>query len=200
MLLSMALSLMAQTDHAYNFYGQLFGPTTGIGIGFDSRFKAGGIFGYSGGVAFTNLVWRENQYWGTGTVADFNVIDTETTTKGLCIPLEVNAIFGRRASKFEVGLGVTTYLTTRAVRKDHWELVRDEVNDITEYRYYVEKWNKKFRPNILGTINIGYRLQRKSGFFMKLGITALVGDIKCSPIDGLEILPNLCFGYTIPHF
>lgn len=46
MVLAMAGATFGQTDHGYNLYGQLFGTSTGIGLGFDSRFKTGGMFGY----------------------------------------------------------------------------------------------------------------------------------------------------------
>lgn len=45
-LLVMAGSVFGQTDHGYNLYGQFLGTSTGIGVGLDSRFKAGGILGY----------------------------------------------------------------------------------------------------------------------------------------------------------
>ncbi len=37
----------------------------------------------------------------------------DVDSKGVSIPLEINAIMGKRASKFEIGLGVTAYLVHR---------------------------------------------------------------------------------------
>ena len=184
---------VAQDEHAYNLYGQLFGSSTGIGVGFDSRFKTGGILGYAGGIGFTNLIWRQDPIQGNDFAA------TETNSKGVSIPLEVNAIMGKRASKFEIGLGLTAYLVDRTRTRNTLEYVEEINGGYGDWIIHTES-KKHFRPGIIGTMNLGYRLQRKSGFFMKLGFTVLVGDLKCSPIDGLEIIPNLCFGYTLPGF
>lgn len=189
-----------QTEHGYNLYGQFLGNSTGVGAGFDSRFKTGGILGYSAGMGFTSISWDSSD---GGDVADtpgiwYSSLDVDS--KGLVIPLEVNAIMGKRASKFEIGLGATTYL----IKRNEWHyktaFFPPEVED-GEMKFQNLSFRKKvFRPNIIGTINIGYRLQRKSGFFMKLGVSILIGDIKFSPIDGVIALPNVCVGYTIPHF
>lgn len=183
-------SLYGQSEHGYNIYGQLFGPATGVGIGFDSRFKTGGILGYSAGIGFTSVSWDD----GVSGLGAYTDVDS----KGLSIPLEINAIMGKRASKFEVGLGLTAYLIQRKEFHGWGEFIPIEGND-DDYHY--ESYRKNvFRPNVIGFLNIGYRLQRKSGFFMKLGLSILIGDLKCSPLDGVVALPNICLGYTIPHF
>lgn len=191
MFLSVFIATFAQDGHGYNLYGQLFGSSTGIGVGFDSRFKTGGILGYAGGIGFTNLTWNQDPIQANG------FVDTETNSKGVSIPLEVNAIMGKRASKFEIGLGLTAYLVDRTRTRTTLEFVEDINSVYSDWIIHTES-KKHFRPSIIGTMNIGYRLQRKSGFFMKLGFTVLVGDLKCSPIDGVVALPNLCFGYTLP--
>lgn len=176
------------TGHGYNLYGQLFGNATGVGVGLDSRFKPGGVLGYSAGFAFTSISWDDSY----GISGGFESMDTDS--KGIGIPLELNAILGNRASKFEIGVGMTAYFISRD--ETRWTTLFKE-NDDWDFDI---SHKKVFRPNIIGSLNIGYRLQRQSGFFMKLGVSVLVGDLKCSPIDGVVVLPNLCFGYTIPHF
>lgn len=183
-LLVMVGSVFGQSDHGYNLYGQFFGTSTGIGVGLDSRFKAGGILGYSLGVAFTDISW------GTDDGLDGCYASYDAESRGISIPLEINVILGKRASKFEIGFGMTTYLVNRDER--HYKTIFFPSEE--------DARKKVFRPNITGTINIGYRLQRKSGFFMKVGLSLLIGDLKCSPIDGVVALPNICLGYTIPHF
>lgn len=180
-----------QTDHGYNIFGQLFGPSTVVGVGLDSRFKTGGVLGYSVGLGFTNVSCDNDPESLAATYRDVK-------SCGLSIPLEVNAIFGNRASKFEVGVGLTGFLVHRDELKINAVYVPEDGN-FSDYVFNREE-KSVFRPNIMGTISLGYRLQRKSGFFMKLGLTFLVGDISCSPIDGLTVLPNICLGYTIPHF
>lgn len=192
MLIIMVGTALGQTDHGYNLYGQLLGPSTGIGAGFDTRFKTGGVLGYSVGVGFTDISWDNGP---DGLIAPYTDVDS----RGVAIPLEVNAIMGSRASKFEIGLGLTAYF----IRRHEWHSYTIFLPEETEYPDNYQRtteYKNVFRPNIIGTINIGYRLQRSNGFFMKLGISLLVGDLKCSPIDGVAALPNICLGYTIPHF
>lgn len=101
-LLVMAGSVFGQTDHGYNLYGQFLGTSTGIGVGLDSRFKAGGILGYSLGLAFTDISWSRDD----GLDGCYASYDAES--RGISIPFEINAIWGKRASKFEIGFGMTT--------------------------------------------------------------------------------------------
>lgn len=192
LLLTVASSpLYGQTDKGYNIYGQLFGPGTCIGVGLDSRFKSNGVFGYSVGLGFTSISWDDG--------ADGLGAYTDVDSKGLSIPVEINAIMGKRASKFEIGLGFTTYLIKRNEYHGWGEFLPTEGDET--HGYHHESYQKNvFRPNIIGSLSIGYRLQHKSGFFMKLGLSILIGDLKCSPIDGVVALPNVCLGYTIPHF
>ena len=197
MLTIMVLSAFGQGDHGYNLYGQLGGTATGLGIGFDSRFKTGGVLGYSVGVAFTNISWK-NDYDYRGPYDGYSFWHVDS--KGITIPLEINAILGKRTSKFEIGLGATAYLINRDEIKDSSELVYiDEETGEYDFKEFFEH-KEGFRPNIVGSLSIGYRLQRKSGFFMKIGLSFIIADMKFSPLDGLLPFPNLCFGYTIPHF
>lgn len=192
-LFFMVGSVFGQTDHGYNLYGQIFGPSTGMGLGFDSRFKSDGILGYSIGLAYTDISWSDDN----GLDGSYASLDVDS--KGICLPLEVNAIMGKRASKFEIGLGFTTYIVKRDERHYKTAFFTAEEESLWKFdNYSIRK--KVVRPNIIGTLNIGYRLQRKSGFFLKVGLSLLIGDLKCSPIDGVVALPNICLGYTIPHF
>lgn len=163
---------------------ELAGPSFGVGVGYDQRFKRNTVFGFRTGLSFTSGSWDDNGRWagweggGIGTLVDFN---------GVTLPLEVNAIMGKRASKFEIGLGATPCILHRHETR-HWGYFPHESG--TEVKDGV-------RLNILGTLNIGYRLQRRSGFFLRAGVTLLIGDLKCSPIDGLLPFPCLSLGYTI---
>lgn len=184
-----ALPSFAQADHGYNLYGQLLGNSSGIGIGFDTRFKPGGVLGYSAGLAFTDITWNDGIL---GAPLDGNNSTFEVHSTGVTIPLAINAIMGNRASKFEVELGATGYLVNR---NEHRYLMgwSPDVEDFCSHR-------KVFRPNVAFTLGFGYRLQHTDGFFMKLGLNLLLGDLHCSPIDSYVLLPNICLGYTIPHF
>lgn len=167
-----------------NLFVEFWGPSLGIGLGYDQRFKPNSPFGFRAGIGYTNGSADDSGYW------DSNISESDYTYvkfKGVTLPLEVNAIFGKRASKFELGIGATPCILDRYEVKykyNGWHHTASGSKDVV-------------RLNIFGAMNIGYRLQRKSGFFFRVGLTFLAGDIDCSPFDGLLCMPNLSFGYTI---
>lgn len=166
-----------------NIFVELGGSSLGIGIGYDQRFKPNSVFGFRAGLSFTSGTWDDAGLFGSWDGSPYNSVDFN----GVTLPLEVNAIMGNRSSKFELGVGATPCILHRYETKYwgwHPEHSGTDVKD-------------GIRLNIFGTINIGYRLQRKSGFFLRAGLTFLIGDLKCSPIDGLICMPNLSLGYTI---
>lgn len=159
-----------------NLFVEFGGPSFGIGIGYDQRFNPDSALGLRAGIAFTNGS-AENGSWSKPNIGLYKHIQVDF--KGVTLPFEVNGILGNRASKFEVGVGATPCILDRA----EWE----------NYRFT----KQGIKLNIFGTLNIGYRLQRNSSFFLRAGITFLLGNLKCSPMDGLFIIPNLSLGYTI---
>ena len=175
-------SIINQESSSYlisrNLFVEFGGPSFGVGIGYDQRFRPNSVFGFRTGISFTNGTCDNGGWWGA-----YDGYYNEIDFTGVTLPLEANAIMGKRASKFELGVGATPCI-----------LKRTETNFINWSHYTVESGVKL---NIFGTLNIGYRLQRKSGFFLRTGITFLIGDLKCSPLDGLLLIPNLSLGYTI---
>ncbi|MDE6560627.1 MAG: hypothetical protein K2K75_04530 [Muribaculaceae bacterium] len=161
-----------------NLFVEFGGPSFGVGIGYDQRFKQNSVFGFRAGVSFTNGTFDNGGWWGA-----YDGYYNEIDFTGVTLPIEANAIMGKRASKFELGVGATPCI-----------LKRTETNFINWNHYTVKQG---VRLNIFGTLNIGYRLQRKSGFFLRAGFTFLIGDLKCAPLDGLLLIPNLSLGYTI---
>ncbi len=164
-----------------NLFVEFFGPSLGIGLGYDQRFKPNSVFGFRAGIAYTNGSVDDTGYWGAYDGDGYRYVEF----KGVTLPLEANAIFGNRASKFELGIGATPCILDRNERF------------YSGWPHGSVKTKDGVRLNIFGTMNIGYRLQRKSGFFFRIGLTFMVGDIDCSPFDGLLCMPNLSFGYTI---
>lgn len=166
-----------------NLFVEFGGPSLGIGIGYDQRFKPMSVFGFRAGLSFTSGSWDDSGWWGAYDGGAYTSVDF----KGVTIPLEVNAIMGKRASKFELGVGATPCILHR-YEVYHWGWYPGQSgNDIKD----------GIKLNVFGTLNIGYRLQRDSGFFLRAGLTFLIGDLKCSPMDGLLLIPNLSLGYTI---
>lgn len=166
-----------------NIFIEFGGPSLGIGIGYDQRFKPTSVFGFRAGLSFTSGSWDDSGWFGAYDGGSYTKVDF----KGVTIPMEVNAIMGKRASKFELGIGATPCILHRHEVK-YWGWYPD--NSGTDVK-------DGSRINIFGNLNVGYRLQRKSGFFLRAGLTFLIGDIKCSPIDGLLLIPNISLGYTI---
>lgn len=163
-----------------NLFIEFGGPSFGVGIGYDQRFKPNSVFGFRAGISFTNGSFDDGGWWGA-----YDGYANEIDFSGVTLPLEVNAIMGNRASKFELGVGATPCILERTERTySGWHQV-----------HHKDKHGVKL--NIMGSLNIGYRLQRKSGFFLRVGFTFLLGDLKCSPMDGLLLMPNLSLGYTI---
>lgn len=175
-----SLSPIVDKSMSRNVFGEFFGPSFGVGVGFDSRFRPGTAFGYRVGLAYTNGSFSD----------DYDLRDLDF--KGVCIPLEVNALIGKGKSKFEVGIGATPSILHRIYTTTWWSY-----ND--EQAVYSSNTTRRTKLNILGFINIGYRYQRESGFFLRTGLTVIGGDLKCSPIDGLWLLPNLSLGYTFKY-
>ncbi len=166
-----------------NLFVELWGPSLGIGLGYDQRFKADSPFGFRAGISYTNGNADNIEHWDN----HVNTYYTYVEFKGVTLPLEANAILGNRASKFELGIGATPCILDRYEIKYSRFGGSPSSSDIKD----------GVRLNIFGTMNIGYRLQRKTGFFFRVGVTFMVGGIECSPFDGLLCMPNLSFGYTI---
>lgn len=182
----------AQGHGNCNIFVMAGGASTGIGVGFDSRFTSGGKLGYSVGISYVDFSF--DTYKGFNGVSDGKYIDVYS--RGVSVPMEINAIFGRRASKFEVGLGVTPYLIKKDEYITSYFLTYPNGADYPELNWESDR-KSGFKPNFTGTLSIGYRLQRQNGFFMKLGVSFLFGDLRFSPFDGVLVLPGISLGYTI---
>lgn len=181
---SVSTAAVEQPGLCRNLFVELGGASYGWGLGYDSRFKPGSVFGYRVGMAFND------GYYGNA----FG--DDRVDYKGVSFPLEVNAIMGRWKSKFELGAGIVPSI----LKRDEYRWEKRWINEDYEYgrfdRFnYFEKHGT--RVNIMGVMNIGYRYQRQRGFFMRAGLSLLLGDISCSPIDGMRGIIYMAFGYTL---
>lgn len=167
-----------------NLFVEFGGPGYCVAsLGYDQRFRPGSAFGFRAGFSVISGSGDNNGWFGASYEGD---IYRYVEFKGITLPLEVNAIVGKRASKFELGLGVTPCILDR------------------HYRKYYEKANPPrvvesngVRLNAFWIFNVGYRLQRKSGFFLRTGLTFGGGSIKSATFDGALLLPYLSLGYTI---
>ena len=85
-----------------NIFVEFGGPSFSIGIGYDQRFRPNSVFGFRAGLSYTSVSWDDAGWFGA-----YEESYTSAYSKGVTFPLEVNAIMGKRASKFELGIGAT---------------------------------------------------------------------------------------------
>ena len=157
-----------------NVYAELMGASDVAGISFDSRFTSGTPFGYRVGVSL-----------GTGRGLLHYGVDKNHFAVG--IPLEINAIFGKSASKFEIGIGTSIGVSSHfrysatVVGPDSYTTGKSVVSHFY-YRMFAD---------------IGYRLQRKNGFMFRVGVTPTFsfGGSYLSLFPG--IVPYVSVGYTL---
>lgn len=48
---------------SHNLFMELGGPSLGIGIGYDRRFKPASVFGFRAGLSFTSGSWDDSGWW-----------------------------------------------------------------------------------------------------------------------------------------
>ena len=157
-----------------NVYVELMGASDIAGISFDSRFTPHTPFGYRVGFSL-----------GTGRGLLHYGVDKNHFAFG--VPLEINAIFGKHASKFEIGigtnLGVCSYRWYSAtVTGDNEYTMSKSVKSYFYYRMFA---------------NIGYRLQYSNDFMLRVGVTPTFpfgGNHYQSLYPG--IVPYVSVGYT----
>lgn len=170
------IEMRADSDiHSHNIYVDLFGSSNIISVNYDTRFGGSSVFGWRAGVGCS--------------VSAFDHHFFPNYQPGISLPLGVNALFGKHASKFEIGVGITPSLA--AYRKSVEEH-DDEGNHITRY-IGPTLWRGSYA---LG-IDLGYRLQRANGFMFRIGLSPCLDMNKwCVSIHMLSFLPYISFGYT----
>ncbi|MDE6786854.1 MAG: hypothetical protein K2J46_07450 [Muribaculaceae bacterium] len=107
---SVTANLKSNDVISRNLFVEFGGPSFGIGIGYDQRFKPESALGFRAGIAFTNGS-AENRSWSKPNIGLND--HTQVDFKGVTLPFEVNGILGNRASKFELGVGATPCILDR---------------------------------------------------------------------------------------
>ena len=157
-------------------YVEAFGASTMVGVNFDSRFKGNNGWGYRVGL---NYAYSDNSFLKT----HYDKI------KGVAVPLEINYLFGKRKSKFEIGAGVS--LGYYKEKYEHLEFVPD---DEGYHTITTPRTEKKF--GYFCFINIGYRYQPVKGFDFRVGFTPSFNFGGNNGIKRFGSLPYLSFGYA----
>lgn len=161
--LTIATNLNAQEPIYRNIYGELYGPSNWLGASYDCRIKGGSPWGYRAGLSY---------------ISD---VQSYAACRGVGIPLEFNCILGKRASKFEAGVGVNLIFYSKDYIYDS-RILGHIRSGFGYYTYF----------------NIGYRLQYRSGFNFRAGISPSFawGSHGVYKGLGMEMMPYLSFGYT----
>ena len=162
--------------HSHNVYVDFFGSSNIVSVNYDTRFGESSVFGWHAGAGYSVSRFKGDKGWPGNYRA------------GISLPLGINALWGKRASKFEVGIGATpgiySYRDSRLVIGEHYEGNED---------FGPTSW----RGSCALGLDLGYRLQRKKGFIFRVGISPCL-DINSDmiSINSLSLLPSLTFGYT----
>lgn len=160
-----------------NIFVEIGGVSNVIGLAYDSRIRRGSPFGFRAGISFTS-----------GDDNDFG-IPTDHIDSAVTFPLAFNCILGRRASKFETALGFNpgAYSCT--------EVEWGSGGSHRRAASYRERHFTTFGYNCFA--DIGYRLQRRSGFFFRAGLNV---DFSFGGNHSVSRDPHgwlyLGFGYT----
>ncbi len=164
---------------SHNVFVELLGANDFVSVNYDTRFPGSPIFGWRAGISFSSI--QRDKLFGSGGNSD-------ALCPGISVPLGVNALLGRRASKFEVGVRVSPGLYFYQ-NKHH-------------YHDFNSEWSEYYGPRrtLFGCcfgLDVGYRLQRRSGFFFRVGLSPALDVTKnFTSFHLLSIIPSLSFGYT----
>jgi len=127
-------------------YGELFGASQGIGFSYDARIKKGAPdgFGLRAGLAFG--------YAASSNFVAIKILDDKVETWDqmfrFAAPLEINYLIGKKASKFEMGLGTV----------------------VCADRYTSDTGAKpETTYGLIPYLSLGYRLVTKKGFLFRAG-------------------------------
>ena len=121
-----------------------------VGINYDSRFKGNDGLGYRVGLGYA---------YG---YSDFTfIVDASDKIQGVAVPLEINYLLGKRNSKLELGAGISLGY--------YWEryAITYPAPGKAGSTGRIQGHENRFGYFTFG--NIGYRLQTKRGFQLRVG-------------------------------
>lgn len=160
----------------HNVYVELFEASNIVSVSYDTRFPDSKVFGWRAGVGFSACPYDwPIEYW-----------------TGLSFPVGVNALFGNRASKFEIGIGVTPGIYARKAELEYvyWP-------DRDYYCSWGERAVMRWYGACSFSLDLGYRLQRQSGFGMRVGLAPCMSvTSECLAPHLWSFIPYVGFGYT----
>lgn len=155
-------------QNSRSVYLEFLGASNGIGVGYDARFNKGGSFGWG---------WRTGLGFG---YSNSNITAVGVSDSGydfydqsfrLAVPLEINYLFGKRASKFDLGAGAI--------------LCTDRYTSKTGA-------DPKNVTGVIPYLSSGYRLVTEKGFVLRAGFLTLYE----TGGNNFVFWPHLGFGWA----
>ena len=160
----------------HNVFLEFFGPANIIGVSYDTRFPGSQVWGWRAGAGFSDAPLD-------------GALDYQP---GISVPLGVNGIFGKWASKFEVGAFIAPGLYFHQDTDFYCYCDGDACYDGSARLGPV-----KCRPGCSLGLNLGYRLQRRGGFAFRIGWSpSIFVNSGGAYLNLYSLFPHIGFGYT----
>lgn len=177
---AIAINMSAQIGNtrSRSVYGELLGPSNGIGVNYDARLRKGSPWGYRIGLGFGYM--RSNWFFGN-----------EESVRGYTLPFGVSYLIGQKKNKMElgVGLGASLYNEHKLMYEAETE---SNVASGGNGRWIDKKYT--YTSAFLYT-TIGYRRTASHGFQLRVGVTpAFMLDNKYSINRKIIMSPYVSFG------
>ena len=164
-------------QNSRSVYLEFLGASNGIGVGYDARFNKDGSFGWGWrtglgfGYSQTNMMSFDVRNGGFGVTDSGLHIHNYDQSFRLAVPLEINYLFGKRASKFDLGAGAilcADRYTSKTGAKPHNEM------------------------GAIPYLSTGYRLVTEKGFVLRAGFLTLYD----TGGNNFVFWPHLGFGWA----
>lgn len=178
------IDLRAESEpRSHNVYVDFFSSSNIVSVNYDTRFPKSSVLGWRAGIGFSHSCFDGDRGW------------FGNNRPGISLPLGINALFGEGKSKFELGLAITPGLYSF---RDSRMVVEEREHGM--YKGYEDFGPTRWRGACAVGLDLGYRLQRKSGFLFRVGISRCIDmNSDMISINVLKLLipiPYLSFGYT----
>lgn len=185
LLMAISTGAWAQQEapRSKSVYLELAGPSNGIGISYDARFKPLSPWGYRVG-----LSWTYSKHSG--------IFASSSSLRGYSAPIEVNYLVGKRKHHLEIGVGANLgiyneHYTVYSITGEHQTTT--EAGTVTTY----ETKRTEMKHNTFGYFvygNIGYRYQTTKGFQLRAGISPSFNFGDSHGVNKGWFFPYISFG------
>lgn len=169
---------------------ELFSASNIFSASYEAPFKGSDVFGWRAGLGYSINTLDDDNDGSDG----YTISLTGQTSTGISVPLGVNALFGHKTSKFEVGVGITPGAYP-VKEKRYYQIEDDRGHTIRDgwESYGPAKWHF----GCAFSVDLGYRLQRSNGFCFRVGISpTLEVNSYHTGANVMSVFPYVGFGYA----